>query len=142
MSTETMFTPRGDFNEGVFYPNTFSDEEKASIKHNNMFWLALEIFTQSQGRVLINGYQPETRMIQLATREGFHFGSAYMDEVDSAPQYHFRGVAVLKDRGRDKHLISSKKVSYLTKKIREVIKSNMKYAYHRQLAGIRSTFSI
>jgi hypothetical protein len=141
MSTETTFTPRGDFNEGVFYPNTFSDEEKASIKHNDMFWLALEIFTQSQGRVLISGRVSEGQRLQLATREGFHFGSVYAETVDSERQYCFKGAMTLKERGKDRWVLSSKKAAYLNKKVREVIKSNMEYAYRKQLSGIRSTFN-
>jgi hypothetical protein len=141
MATDTVYTPRGDFNEGVFYPKTFSEEQKNVIKTDSgMYWMALEIFTKLQGRVLISGYQPETQTIQLATREGFYFGITFKEWVDAAPQYHFRGVTALKDRGRDKHIISSKKVSYLTKKVREAAEQNLDYVYTQQTAQLHSLF--
>jgi hypothetical protein len=63
-----------------------------------------------------------------------------MDWVDAAPQYHFRGVTALKDRGSDKQLISSKKVSYLTKKVREAAKGNLGHVYAQQTAQLHSVF--
>lgn len=118
-----IFNPYGDFNEGIFYPNVFSDEEKKNIQSHKMYWLALEIFTQTQGRVLIT--KSFDNVISLCTREGFWYGLAFYAYVDGNIVYSFEGATNLKERGKNRRVLESRKPAYLLKNVCARLKANL-----------------
>lgn len=148
MSNEAQVcNPHGDFNEGIFYPNVFSDEDKKEIQSHKMYWLALEVFTQTQGQVLITrGPKSFERLglvpIQFCTREGFWFGEAFYDSVDGKDSYGFTGCIGLKERGRDRETLKSNKPSYLIKKLREKLKQNLVRAHRRNSDVIHNALGL
>lgn len=145
MISSERFCSTASFDEGIFYPKVFTDEDKATIRAQSvLFSMAMELHKTTIGSVFIVGYRlPEPTAnvlsINLVTREGLKYGDLHYSPAEET--YTFEGMARVKQRGNNPQVCESKRPAYLMKSLKKHAGDHLRAAYSHTMTAVNSALA-